>query len=122
MKRSDIDRATLSAPTWGERQYRSLPLLPLLPPNPPPPLRLPLRGRQTQLKVVVRLGGYLTQIERDTSMITLLLSCFVECFFLFFMFLLRFNRHDGEGSHHPSGQKSRVPGRADTWESEKQAQ
>lgn len=80
MKRSDIDRATLSAPTWGERQYRSPPLRPLRPPNPPPPLRLPLRGRQTQLKVVVRLGGYLTQIERDTSMMTLLLSCFVECF------------------------------------------
>ena len=39
-----------------------------------------------------------------------------------FMFLLRFNRHDGEGSHHPSRQKSRGPGCADLWESEKQAQ
>lgn len=66
MKRSDIDRMTLSAPTWGERQYRS----------PHPPLASSPKRMIDTAEGSCEAGGNLMQIERDTSMIILLISFF----------------------------------------------
>lgn len=67
----------------------------------------------------------MTQIERDTSVMTLFLFLFAFMFFSFLFFLfpvLLLYRHNGQGNHHPSRQKSRGRGCADPRESEKQAQ
>lgn len=72
MKRSDIDRVALGAATWGERQCGW------------PPWSPPAEDGGHSGKVVCSAGGCLTQMERDTSRMTLFpfLLCVYASFFL----------------------------------------
>lgn len=73
MKRSDIDRVALGAATWGERRCGW------------PPRSPPAEDGGRSGKVVCLAGGRLTQMERDTSGMTLFL--FLLCVYAFFFLI-----------------------------------
>lgn len=72
MKRSDIDRMTLFVLTWEERQGCS----PRASPPTPPPLHLSPKRMTDAAEGGCEAVGNLMQMEKDTSMMTLLASYF----------------------------------------------